>query len=231
MEFATERGYPSFAPCFDKSPYSTVPVYLNLLSPRYPIEAEVRYAVEIVRRCTRISENKEAEVVALLTGSGNWRPHLVGAVAVLLGVNTEATRNALWVSFDGSWVSPQLAVAAFLRDPAFETNARPRIEAGCPATIPEYCPKPGYWDELSRQPLSALVFLCRQLPTATEWLDDALEDERIRELSNDEWDHGDRIAAEWQASIQKAMKDIWWEMFVRRITLKQPIPYEKIDTV
>jgi hypothetical protein len=53
---------------------------------------------------------------ALLEGP-NWRPHLVAAVAMLVVDGAPCCVDGLWGAVDtGSWVTPQLVVAAFLLD-------------------------------------------------------------------------------------------------------------------
>jgi hypothetical protein len=78
----------------------------------------------------------EPGAVAAYTGfmsQSGWRPHLVGAVAALLDNENRLDRIQLWNAVDaGSWVTPQLVVAAMFSDPMFAERARHRIELRCP---------------------------------------------------------------------------------------------------
>ena len=93
-------------------------------------------ALQRIREILDANANLTPQIVALLDDY-NWRPQLVGAVTMGLGVAGETSRDALWHAFDsGSWVSPRLAVIAFLVDENFEAQARMRMEAGCPNHAP-----------------------------------------------------------------------------------------------
>lgn len=89
-------------------------------------------AVSLVVKCCQASKNPHQEVVKLLDQT-DWRPHLVAAVAVAILGYDEKSLTKLWSSIDArSWVTPQLAVAAYLKDPKFSESAKVRIQAGCP---------------------------------------------------------------------------------------------------
>lgn len=198
-EEAKKAGYPSFALLFSGAYYQRLAYMSSLDSPPNVVGA-LRQAIER-------SSNAHAEVAALFK-SDNWRPQIMAAVAMLLGVNDTLTVKALWSAFDGgSPVSPQLAVTALYRDPAFEQEARKRIEAGCPLRIIE--PIDGSaarrWVEPSWSvvALVALVQLCRQLPEATLWLDAALTSDPIRQKVNDPWHGNDQMALAWQEGVAK----------------------------
>ena len=61
---------------------------------------------------------------------GGWRPHLVGAIACLLDRQGKLDRLQLWNAADaGSWVSPQLVVAALYSDAEFVSRARQRLDS------------------------------------------------------------------------------------------------------
>ncbi|WP_223757679.1 pentapeptide repeat-containing protein [Myxococcus sp. RHSTA-1-4] len=120
---ARRAGYSSFI-----EPILRVPGLsglLHLLEPEYLLHMEA--GVEA-------SADLDAEVVALLKEK-NWRLHLVAATAVVLGGASERALSAVWERLAvGSWVHPQLTVAALLRDPDFESRARARLEAGRPGS-------------------------------------------------------------------------------------------------
>ena len=69
----------------------------------------------------------EQEALALLADT-NWRPNLVVAFAAAVGLSSPAVTDALWTALDrGSWVAPQLAVAALIADDRFLDRARARL--------------------------------------------------------------------------------------------------------
>jgi len=93
---------------------------------------EAKVAVSRVVDCCRASENPHLETAGLLDES-NWRPHLVAAVALAALPYNRTSITKLWQAFDaGSWVTPQLAVVAYIRDPNFQELAKARILARCP---------------------------------------------------------------------------------------------------
>jgi hypothetical protein len=89
-------------------------------------------ALSEVLNCCRSVDNPHKEIAGLLEDS-NWRPHLVAAVAISALSYESTSITSLWAAFDsGSRVSPQLAAAAFRRDPDFLAHARVRIALRCP---------------------------------------------------------------------------------------------------
>jgi hypothetical protein len=100
------------------------PLYLHLLS----LEPACENAIEAIEKGLRLQPHPESKILVLLT-SRNWRSHLVGAAASLLLEAKPEIAQGLWNAFDASsWVSPQLAVSAFLLDSRFSEEARTRIE-------------------------------------------------------------------------------------------------------
>jgi hypothetical protein len=105
---SSQRGYPSFAELFSRPEGSPVPLYLELLSLSPGQGSEL--ALYSIRVAIDQSPNVGVEIAALFA-EVNWRPQLVGAVALLAGAGGDQTLSALWDAFDsGSWVSPQLVV-------------------------------------------------------------------------------------------------------------------------
>jgi hypothetical protein len=67
--------------------------------------------------------------VAAMLADRNWRPHLVAAVAFLLDTDSLLDPGLLWSTIErGSWVIPQLAVAAMYTDPDFAPTAAGVVE-------------------------------------------------------------------------------------------------------
>ena len=61
------------------------------------------------------------EFVDVMFDDPNWRPHLVGAIALILDDGSRLSPTALWHAIDaGSWVIPQLvspcAIASWNRN-------------------------------------------------------------------------------------------------------------------
>jgi hypothetical protein len=118
----------SFASLFAKGQTVSVPLYLTLLR----LSDDATEALRNIRSAIRASPRLQDEVSALFENP-NWRPQLVGGVALLLGAATPTTLDALWRAVDaGSWASPQLVAVASTIDTQFVSHARDRIVARCP---------------------------------------------------------------------------------------------------
>lgn len=69
------------------------------------------------------------EHFAELMRQDGWRPHLVGALAVLLDTKRRLDRDLLWTAIDrGSWVTPQLVATLSLADDTFLQQAQKRLD-------------------------------------------------------------------------------------------------------
>lgn len=145
-----------FAPLFDDGHYLS---FLNLNQPDEAIAA-LRAIV------ANGGPVLETNVVAILDPAlAGWRPQLIGASAMLLGATTPATLAALWRALEQpSWVSPQLAVTAYLRAPDFETRARARVESLCRVDASELRARRGsdFPDFEDGKQLAALIALLEQ---------------------------------------------------------------------
>jgi hypothetical protein len=225
-DYAAERGFPSFAPLFDTAPAQGVdiPLYLALLN--HPSSTYARVTMRAVADAVAVSPDSNREVISLFA-EVNWRPHLVGAMALLLGAKgldgvegtvTPDTLAALWGAFDGaSWVSPQLAVTALLCDPAFEEHARVRVEAGCPINTDRLAgldwvsrhsaAGPGSFAHHSSKALTALVTVCKRLSSAEPWLDRALADAAIQKIMEADLDRSDSLVNYWFKSVEEGVEN------------------------
>ncbi len=160
-----------FSPLFRSDPG-----YLALLNLS---SREANQAVSSVVECCRKSADPYQEIGRLLD-EPNWRFHIVAAVALSVLGYDEPTFIKLWAAFDpGSWVTPQLAVAAYLRDPNFSDNARARIESRCPVNTsrmismspPERHSSAGPAGVLQRSAKAAASLVCLvSLKGQAEWL-------------------------------------------------------------
>src|SRR6185369_448338 len=126
-------------------PFRTDPGYLDLLHLRPESAVVVRRIVQLVRSPACVTD---LHIRALLT-ERNWRPHLVGIIAVLARPRPDVFVVDLWCALDkGSWVSPQLAVALFHVDAAFAAEAKRRMSSGSSVQARRY--KKGFWSFFSR---------------------------------------------------------------------------------
>ena len=195
--------FPIFQPMFERAEDVPIPLHLTLLN----LGKGSEVAVAALERLMGTDADLTPQVVALLADF-NWRPQLVGAVAMGLGAANEESRDALWRAFDsGSWVSPQLAAIAFLVDEDFEARSRLRIEAGCPINLDRLqgldwvvrhsAAGPGNSASHSSKALSALAGLCQRLPSTHFWLEPILLRDEIQQSIQSDYDGGGRIATGW----------------------------------
>jgi hypothetical protein len=125
-----------FSPLFDSGNYLAL---LNL-------GASSERAIDEVSRALR-EETAPVSFNSFMS-DGGWRPHLVGATACLLDRDGTLDRLQLWSAADaGSWVSPQLVVAAMFSDAEFVSRARERLQnfgqvRSAPSAPPEDQPQP-----------------------------------------------------------------------------------------
>jgi hypothetical protein len=181
-----------------------------VLSPKY------RHAVSLVVECCRKSENPYQEIGRLLDGL-NWRPHLVAAVALSASSCDERAFVKLWAAFDsGSWVSPQLAVAAYLRDPNFCNRARARIESLCPVNASQLISTSPLERHVSAGPAgvvhrsakaaASLVHLVSH--RENEWLTSALSSAELAALLSEDRDYSAQIAQNWLDTLTAILADL-----------------------
>lgn len=122
------NDFGAFAPVFESAHG-----YLALLNLSSDDSLE---AVRLVHRCAAIDPDRTS-ILALLSDL-NWRPTLVAAVSAAFMPLDTRILDALWHRFDaGSWVVPQIAVILATIDPAFQIQARQRLEAHCPLDASE----------------------------------------------------------------------------------------------
>lgn len=78
--------------------------------------------------------------IGRLFGADNWRPHIVGAIALLVqAARDDVDVRPLWDAVDaGSWVSGYLVAVASVVDARFVERAKARLASGCPTRLPDY---------------------------------------------------------------------------------------------
>ena len=166
--------------------------YLALLHLDSP---EAVHVVSSVVKCCETSATAHREIVRLLDES-NWRPHLVAAVAVSAQEHDHTSMARLWDTFDsGSWATPQLAVAAYLRDPNFLELARVRILARCPLE-----------PSRSGKAAASLVRLVGLLRPSPDWLATELSSPDLVALLAEDVDESAKIAETWLAKLRTLLR-------------------------
>jgi len=185
---------------------------LHLGSPSTPS------ALSEVLNCCRSVDNPHKEVAGLLEES-NWRPHLVAAVAISVLSYESTSITSLWAAFDsGSWVSPQLAAAACLRDPDFLTHARVRIALRCPLETTKLASQsplqrhithgPAGGRERSAKAAASLMQFVSVFRPIPEWcLKEQCSSDFIALLSEDV-DQSARIAEQWLLRLKAHLKTL-----------------------
>jgi hypothetical protein len=203
-------------PLFEPLPRSaSVPGYLTLLhlQPR-----EAKTAISVIMECCRKSPDAHQDIGRLFD-QPDWRPHLVAAVALAAFGYDENTLIKLWSAFDsGSWVTPQLAAVAYLRDPDFAENARVRVRARCPVNdsrVSSMSPLeqhmaagPAGGRERSAKAAASLVKLLHLLPQQPDWLATELASPDLAALLAEDIDRADKIASGWLAGLRAVLKSL-----------------------
>jgi len=208
--------YGIFWPLFEPLPEPiSVPGYLTLLH----LDARgAKAAVSLILESSRKSTEAFQEIGRLLDKS-DWRPHLVGAVALAALGYDENTLNKLWTAFDsGSWVAPQLAAAAYLRDPNFADNARARIKSRCAVNDSRAAAMSPLERHMAEGPAGprhrsakaavSLISLLRLHHQQPEWLTSELSLPDLVILLSEDIDQADRIAVAWLASLRTLFKSL-----------------------
>jgi hypothetical protein len=169
-------AYPSFAALFDPGN-----LYLELL--HLPTQLpDGRTPFDTVLEAMAQSPDADAELAALFADP-SWRPHLVAASALLAAGATPARLDLLWGTLArGSWISPQLAVTAWLLDDDFESRA------GTIITV-------GRWPKTK----AALGHFYRRLPAPKLKVLSSLADPRL--VSDGEARDGALYANEWMTKL------------------------------
>ena len=178
-----ESVFGPFASAFEKGDY--VPPYLELLG----LKASPSLQTAITRIETALQQGDSARWIAVLLRDGNWRPNLVGAMAMVLDPDA-ADCALLWEAIDrGSWVIPQLVIAAAIVDPTIRDRIRARVAAPTNAKT-----------------LASILALCAELPDLAAWREDRLRDKRVIALLADdaELNNSDKIVASWLAQLRMA---------------------------
>ena len=194
-----------FAGMFEKTDRD-VPGYLKLLHLQGDgVDTAIRQVKAVVHEAIW-----EPYAIELLSGP-DWRPHLVVCVALISKPKQEVL-EALWQAFDsGSWVAPQLAVAAYFSDPKFAERARSRIEAGCPITprkrrsvfLRLLAIGTRGTVEQSAKNMASLLTLCGRLPALSPWIAHIQAQPAVVDLLkiDEAWNRSADIVEQWFLQI------------------------------
>jgi len=196
-------------------------LYLSLLN----LDSDTDSDTDVIQ-CVKeigdiIAEDKDLETsISLLFSDVNWRPHLVAAVAVLLTSPSERNMNDLWDAFDkGSWVSPQFAATASLRDYKFKNRLVDRVKNRCalmPSELSLLSPLErhsaagpcGDYQRVCKN-MASLISLAETISDLDPGVKDELESEDVQDmLKQDVDDSGDR-ALRWLSDIRKILDKYW----------------------
>lgn len=194
-----------FATVFTQSPRS-VPGHLELLGLQHDTAQVVIDLIQAV-----VSTGEAGGWIDALFDDPNWRPHLVGAMALILDDSQHFAPTGLWRAVDaGSWVTPQLVVTAYFIDREFPQRLVERIETMCPVSVPESLTPlerhsaTGPADPIHRSAklMTSLVFMGRRLPSLSTWLDATCANARIAELLAQDVDAAANICEDWLEQLQ-----------------------------
>jgi hypothetical protein len=198
----------AFAPAFDG-----FPAYLHLLNLDHGTEP-----LSLVATCCRASADVDREI-ALLLNDLDWRPHLVGGIALCFVPFRDERFAHLWRAFDsGSWVSPQLAAIASVCDPGFVELARVRLQALCPI-IDSRCNElsaperhvsrgPGGNSQRSAKAAASLVEMLTLEAQSPDWLAAALSSSSLSGLLAQDVDQAREIARHWVANLRRLLREL-----------------------
>jgi hypothetical protein len=202
-----EASFGPFARAFEPGELE-VPGHLELLHLGIP---GAQIVIDRIDRALQCGDS--IPWVAALLQDANWRPHLVGAIAMLLQPSLD--HKLLWHAVDGgSWVTPQLVVTAMFVDPMFREQARSRVAALCPVVAPvgptpverHSATGPAGQQARSAKMLASLIAASVECSDLAPWREEVLQDERTKSLLaiDASWDASDRIVRSWSAAVREA---------------------------
>ncbi len=193
-----------FADAFSREELK-VPGYLELLG------LQNRAAQIVIDRIERaLGRDDAVRFVAPLFADPNWRPHLVGAMALILDDGQRLDVTPLWRAIDGgSWVIPQLVVTALMVDPDFSKRLVERVESSCPISVPRgmspaarhSATGPDSVVQRSAKLLSSLLHVGAAIPSLRSWIEGVREEPAVADLLGQDVDSASNITGAWQARL------------------------------
>lgn len=201
----TEFG--PFAAVFERGELD-VPGYLELLHLHGPGSRIV-----VDRIAGALADGDPTPWVAALFRQANWRPHLVGAVALLLDQNETLDREHLWGAVDsGSWVIPQLVATAVFVDSNFPQRAVDRVARLCPVVVPmglspaqrHSATGPDGTQERRAKMLASLLSASQAVPSLARWRLDCQREPYVAPLLKEgDWHRSGNIVTSWMSNAQR----------------------------
>jgi hypothetical protein len=204
-----EDMFGPFARVFEKGELE-VPGHLELLG----LESSgAQVVIDRIVAALKIGDTERW--LAALMHDVNWRPHLVGAIALIL--DRTLNSNLLWDAIDrGSWVIPQLVVTAAHVDPRFRDSVRERVDAQCPVVVPtglspaeqHSATGPEGQSHRSGKMLASMLAMSAEFPDLADWRTRVRQDERVKQqLSIDaSWNNSDKIVVSWLAALRSTFR-------------------------
>jgi len=178
-----------------------VPGHLELLGLHQP---GAQIVISRIQRALDVGPSQHW--IDALFDDPNWRPHLVGAIALILDSRQTLKPSALWRAVDaGSWVLPQLVVCAHIVDSDFPSQCRDRIRARAPVSpVLDLSPAerhsatgPGNVRERSSKLLASLATVGRRIPSLAPWIDEQCADPEVSTLISQDVDNAAGICEGW----------------------------------
>lgn len=209
-EAACHWKFGPFARVFDRGELR-VPGHLVLMNTTKPEETAV-----VVRRIEGVLQagGYEGGLRALLSDV-NWRPHLVGAVAMVLMDDPLPFVAGLWQAVrHGSWMSPQLLLVLSAVDPDFWSACDDR--AACwfdiqrppgamSAAAAHSARGPGNVSSRAGKELSALVAIAEEASAGAAWLARVQGDPRCEATLAADIDKAGQIVRFWGAGMRTSL--------------------------
>lgn len=206
---ALEELFGPFTHVFEKGELE-VPGHLELLGLN---SSGVQVVID--RIVVAINAGDSQRWLTALLHDVNWRPHLVGAIALIVDQTLDS--NLLWDAIDrGSWVIPQLVVVAAHVDPRFRERIRERVDAQCPVAVPSglspverhSATGPEGQTDRSAKMLASILAMSTEFPDLAEWRAHILEDDRARAMLavDASWNNSDKIVLSWLGSLRSAFQ-------------------------
>jgi hypothetical protein len=153
--------------------------------------------------------------VDALFATPDWRPHLIGAAALILDGGRRLDPSSMWKAIDaGSWVTPQLVTAAYLIDPSFADRVRARLDANCVVMVPPNLSSterhratgPATPAERSAKLLASLVRIGLLAPGLTGWVRTAARRPELAALQAADRDNSGNIAENWLKNVESQFR-------------------------
>lgn len=196
-----------FHPLFGKSHG-----YLSLLN------LQSNDSIESVARILRIVRVGDvyADIHRLLSDV-NWRPHLVGGVAMLVAEESAPLVSTAWRAVDsGSWVTPQLVACLAVADRAFPDEVRIRLAPQWRVAAPEFdsdverhvATGPGGADARSGKAVASLMAACGLHDELREIAEAAQADANVQAALGQDIDKSGDILRAWRLRLLEFLGDL-----------------------